>query len=173
MSAVNEGERVRSSPRLVPVPPKAPPTKRFWQSIPWRRVGLYVVLIVSCLLLGAVPMWLKARENAAQLDLIQHELGLSQLENKLSEAVIDARRGEYEPARQTASEFFTALRNQLDKGAASAFSEPQRVSLVNLMSQRDEIITLLARGDPAAADRLSTLYVAYRKTMAGVQPENG
>jgi len=30
---------------------------------------------------------------------------------------------------------------------------------------RDEIITLLARSDPASADRLSDLYVSYRKNM--------
>ena len=34
-----------------------------------------------------------------------------------------------------------------------------------LFAGRDEIITLLARSDPASADRLSDLYVAYRKVM--------
>jgi len=32
------------------------------------------------------------------------------------------------------------------------------------MTDRDNLITLLAR-DPAAADRLSDLYVSYQKTM--------
>jgi hypothetical protein len=32
-----------------------------------------------------------------------------------------------------------------------------------LFAIRDEIITLLARSDPAAADKLSDLFVAYRK----------
>ena len=40
-------------------------------------------------------------------------------------------------------------------------------------SQRDEIITLLARSDPAAADRLSDLYVSYRQAMTGAQPAAG
>jgi hypothetical protein len=36
-----------------------------------------------------------------------------------------------------------------------------------LLAGRDEIITLLARSDPASADRLSELYVAYRKAVGG------
>jgi hypothetical protein len=32
---------------------------------------------------------------------------------------------------------------------------------------RDEVITLLARSDPASADRLSDLFVIYRKIMNG------
>jgi hypothetical protein len=36
-----------------------------------------------------------------------------------------------------------------------------------LFDQRDEIITLLARNDPASADRLSDLYASYRKLVGG------
>jgi hypothetical protein len=36
-----------------------------------------------------------------------------------------------------------------------------------LFAGRDEIITLLARNDPASADRMSDLYVAYRKAVGG------
>ena len=35
------------------------------------------------------------------------------------------------------------------------------------MGGRDELITLLARSDSAAADRLADLFVAYRKIMNG------
>ena len=41
----------------------------------------------------------------------------------------------------------------------------ERESSRCLLTQRDEIITLLARGDPAAADRLSDLYGSYREIM--------
>jgi hypothetical protein len=129
-------------------------------------------LALSIFLIGAVPMWLKVRDKAADLAVVQRELGLSQMENDLSESVIDARRGDYEPARQTASDFFTGLRNQVDKESNPALSTNQRESLKGLLTQRDDIITLLARGDPAAADRLSNFYVAYRRTMSGVQPSN-
>jgi hypothetical protein len=78
---------------------------------------------------------------------------------------IDGKRilGDYEPARQAASNFFTSLRAETDRGNASALSPAQREGVLPLLTQRDEIITLLARGDPVSADQLSDLYVAYRK----------
>ncbi|MFS8086940.1 MAG: hypothetical protein ACMG6H_15005, partial [Acidobacteriota bacterium] len=70
---------------------------------------------------------------------------------------------------QTTSDFFTALRNQRDAGENSVLTATQRENLASVLTQRDDIITFLARSDPAAADRLSNLYVAYRKTMNVVQ----
>ena len=130
------------------------------------------MLAIGFFLLGAVPMWLRAREKACDLALVQRELTLSRMTNGLSESVIDARRGNYEPARQTASDFFTALRHQVDNEGTQALSTNQRQSLKSLLTQRDDIITLLARGDSAAADRLSDFYVAYRKIMSGAQPSS-
>jgi hypothetical protein len=46
----------------------------------------------------------------------------------------------------------------------------QRERVRPLLTRRDEIITLLARSDPAAADRLSDLYVSYRQAITSVQP---
>lgn len=137
----------------------------------WKRVGVYVVIALSCFLLGAVPMWFKAHQNANQRDAAQRELRLSQMQNTLSAAVIYARRGEYEPARQSASDFFTTLRQQLDAGDESSLTKPQRDGLASLLIKRDDVITLAARGDAATADRLSDIYVAYRKAMSGNQPQ--
>lgn len=167
MSAVNP-KRTSPSPRLVTTPDKPISEGTSGFSVPWRRVGIYAVLALGFFLLGAVPMWLRARQNATERETAQHELRLNQLENRLMAATIDARRGDYEPARQTASDFFTSLRSQIDQGAASDLSEVQRGSLKAILAQRDEIITLLARNDPAAADRLSNLYANYRKTMSDV-----
>jgi hypothetical protein len=89
------------------------------------------------------------------------------MQGNLASAVIDARRGDYEPARQAASQFFTSLRAEIDKGDASDLTQAQRAGLPPLFAGRDEVITLLARSDPAAADRLADLYVAYRKVMNG------
>jgi hypothetical protein len=168
MSAVKE-KREAATPKLVSVAEKPVTTRTSGIEVPWRRVGIYAVLAVSFFLLGAVPMWIGGRQNAAEREIAQHELRLSQLENRLSAAVINARRGDYEPARQTASDFFTALRDQVDRGAQSDLSTSQREGLKPILVQRDDIITLLARNDPAAADRLSDLYAAYRETMNGVR----
>jgi hypothetical protein len=106
---------------------------------------IYLGIALVVFLLGLVPMWLKARE-----------------------AVIDARRGEYETARQTASDFFTTLRSELDAGSESPLNPRQREAAAPLLNQRDPIITLLARGDPASAERLSDLYVSYRAAVNDV-----
>lgn len=130
-----------------------------------RRAGIYLGIAIAVFMIGFLPMWMKARANAAQRDAAQRELRLSQMQGTLASAVIDARRGEYEPARQTASDFFTALRTQIDAGADSALSAPQREEAAPLLARRDDIITLLARSDPASAEQLSGIYVSYREAI--------
>ena len=130
-----------------------------------RRFIIYGAGLLIVFLLGFVPMWLKARTAANSLVEAEHQLILVRMQNNLASAVIDTRRGDYEPARQAASQFFTSLRAEIDKGDTSNFTQAQRDGLQTLFAGRDEIITLLARSDPASADRLSDLYVSYRKIM--------
>lgn len=127
-----------------------------------KRAGIYIAVALFVFLLGLIPMWLKARDAAEQLDAARRELRLSRTQGTLASAVIDARRGEYETARQTASDFFTTLRSELDAGEESSLNARQREASAPLLKQRDDLITLLARSDPASADRLSDLYVSYR-----------
>jgi hypothetical protein len=139
------------------VPAKSPPAAR--------RFVIYAGVLLAVFLLGFVPMWLKARECGRSLAVAEQQLSLGRMQNNLATAVIDARRGDYEPARQAASQFFTSLRAEADKADASTLTRAQRDGVEPLFNGRDEIITLLARSDPAAADRLSDLYVSYRKVM--------
>ena len=130
-----------------------------------QRIGIYAALVLIIFLLGFVPMWLKARGCAGSLAEAEHQLTLLRMQSNLASAVIDARRGDYEPARQAASQFFTALQEEAAKGDSSNFTPQQRGGVQPLATRRDEVITLLARGDPASADRLSELYASYRKIM--------
>ncbi|HEX8423884.1 MAG TPA: hypothetical protein VF634_10760 [Pyrinomonadaceae bacterium] len=132
-----------------------------------RRVGLYAALMLVAFLLGFLPMWLKARESGNKLVAAERTLGLAQMQNNLASAVIDARRAEYEPARQAASQFYTSLQTEIGKDDDSALAPAQRTAAQALFAGRDEIITLLARSDPASADRLSEVYAAYRKLASG------
>jgi hypothetical protein len=132
-----------------------------------QRFIIYAGVLLVVFLLGFVPMWLRSRTVSSNLVETEHQLILTRLQNNLASAVIDARRGDYEPARQAVSQFFTALRAEIDKGNASNLTQAQRESMQPLFAGRDELITLLARSDPASADRLSDLYVAYRKIMSG------
>lgn len=123
-----------------------------------RHLILYAGLPLTAFLFGFVPTWWKSLEYSSRLLEAERQLSLTRLKNALASAAIDARRGDYEAARQAASDFFTSLRAETDRGEASTLSPAQREGL----TQRDEIITLLARGDPTVANQLSDLYVAYR-----------
>ena len=137
------------------------------RSTAWmRRLVVYAGVLLLVFLLGLLPMWLKARECTGSLAEAQRELNLVRMQSNLASAAIDARRGDYEPARQAASQVFTTMSAEIDKGDASDFNRAQRDGIQPLFAGRDEIITLLARSDPASAERLTDLFVAYRKLMS-------
>ena len=154
-----EGRWTIMSEALQPNPSKS--------SFAIRRYVIYAVVLVIVFLLGLVPMWLKARTARSSLTEAERQLALCKMHGDLASAVIDARRGDYEPARQALSRFFTSLSADTDKEDSSSYTEAQRNSMQPLFARRDELITLLARNDPASADRLSDLFVAYRKIMNG------
>jgi hypothetical protein len=116
-------------------------------------------------LLGFVPMWIKSRACASRLDEAERQSSLARMENSLVSAAMDARRGDFETARVAASDFFTVLRAATSTDVDSALSQAQKDGARPLLAQRDQIITLLSRGDVASADLLSDLYVSYRKLM--------
>ena len=132
-------------------------------AIPWKRVALYATVAAGFFLLGFVPMWFKTTRAIEQRDAAQHGVRLAQLHNTLAAAVIEVQRGQYEPARQLTSDFYTNLRRQIDSDSGSLFNPAQREGLTSLLVQRDELITLLARSDPSATDRLFTVYSTYNK----------
>ena len=143
-------ERTESEPRSNPI------TK-------WL---IFAGVVVLAFLLGFVPMWLSNRQLSADLADRGKQLHRSRIQNTLTAATIYARRGEYETARQNTSAFFTDIRAEMDKGNEGVLSEQERVGLTRVMAERDEIITLLSRNDPAAAERLSNVFVEY----SGVVP---
>lgn len=129
-----------------------------------QRLGIQATVVLVAFLIGFVPMWLRARVRENERDAVQATLRLTQAENTLASAAILARRGDYEPAREAASTFYTNLRAELDRGD-SQFSPSQHQMVQPLLAQRDQMITLLARADPAVAERLSDAYLTYRRAM--------
>ena len=137
-----------------------------WQSRTTRRIRrlvIYVALLLLAFLLGFVPMWIKSRECSSRLAEAERQSSLTRMVNSLASAAIHAQRGDYETARQAASDFFTSLRTEFTSGVDSALSPVEIASLQPLLTRRDEIVTLLARGDATAAELLSDLYVSYRE----------
>jgi len=126
-----------------------------------RRFIIYVALLLLAFLLGLVPMWWLNSQCSSSLAEAERQTSLARIENSLASAAINAQRGDYETARQAASDFFTSLRTEFSRGVDSALSQAEITSLQPLLTRRDEIVTLLARGDATAAELLSDLYVSY------------
>ncbi len=122
-----------------------------------RRAANYAFLLLVLSLVGFISMGLKFRASSSNLSAADQQLNLAKTQNSLASAVIDAWRGDYEPTRQSASNFFRSLRVETDRANDSALSPAQREGVWSLSLGRDEIITLLARNEPASADRLSDL----------------
>ena len=129
------------------------------------RIIVLLVVLLVVFLLGFIPQWRKAREQSAAREKAERALTLNRIVKDLGSSAIDARRAEYEAARVEASAFFTAAHFEIDQRDASALTQQQRDGLLPLLAPRDELITLLARSDPASADRLSNLYVAVRRVL--------
>jgi hypothetical protein len=117
-----------------------------------RRWPLFAIAITIAFLAGLIPMWMLAHQRAMERDANSDKLVVLQLENEAAAAAMYAKRGEYEAARQHASTFYTQLRSAVDNGYG--LTDGQRNAVRPLLGQRDEVITLLARSDPAAVDRL-------------------
>ena len=132
-------------------------------AIPWRRVALYATIAGCFFLLGFVPTSLKTTDAIEQRDAAQRGVRLAQLHNTLATAVINVQRGQFEPARQLTSDFYTNLRRQIDSDSGSLFTASQREALTMLLSERDELVTLLARSDPSAIERLFKVYATYSR----------
>jgi hypothetical protein len=130
-----------------------------------RRFIIYVALLLLAFLLGLVPMWWLNSQCSSRLAEAERQSSLARMENSLASAAIHAQRGDYETARQAASDFFTSLRTEFTSGVDSALSPAEIASLQPLLTRRDEIVTLLARGDATSADLLSDLYASYRTTV--------
>lgn len=127
-----------------------------------QKVFTYIFLMCIAFLIGFIPMWLNSLKCSRNLSAAQHQLTRATLQNDLASSVIEARRGDYESARQAVSTFYNSLQVESDKEENSAFSQDQRERIKEIFSKRDETITLIARNDPASADRLSDLYVLCR-----------
>jgi hypothetical protein len=126
--------------------------------------GLVIVLLVG-FLIGFVPMWLRARQRTSERDQALHKLQTSELRDQLSAAALDARRGQYEIAREELSGFFTSLTPVIGRKNDPDITPERVASLQRVFSERDELVTLLARNDPASADRLLDLDLAFRKAL--------
>lgn len=122
----------------------APPERR-------RRLWLWALVAVVIAFIGGFG-WQYVRAAGIERDLAatESELEVLRLRLELAQAAIAAQSGRFEPARQQMSDLFTRLGDlpeDLDPDVAAVLRE--------LLAERDDVITGLSRGNPAAA---ATLY---------------
>jgi len=104
------------------------------------------------------------QEVQQQLDGIQKQRALDGLESALAMAALAAGLGDYERGRQLASDYFTALQEQVN------VAEPaNRASLEDVLARRDAIITELSRAEPASGRDVAALLTAFQRAI-GKEP---
>jgi hypothetical protein len=143
---------------MQPAVPPPPPRRRSG-----RTFLLTLVLLAVAFGAGFVPQWLEARRLRENLTITSRELRLATLHRELGLASHEAQRNNYASASEAAGRFFNDCASLAN---TESFGEDQRtrVALAGYASQRDEVMALLAAGDPAARERLASLYL----TMNGV-----
>ena len=112
----------------------------------------FLIALAIAFLIGLIPMWILAHGRATQADHNAQQVLILRLETEIASAALHGKRGEYEPARKAASDFFTNLRYLVDGG--QILTDAERNASRQILAQRDDVITLLARNDPAGVDRL-------------------
>lgn len=126
-----------------------------------KHIKMYAVCFLVGLLLGLIPTGIRVMQTQSERDALQQRLQVANLEMNLASAALMARHGDYTAARDAASRFFNDARQAVDAGD-DTLTAGQRSSLESALAARDALITLLARGDAAGAERSTTMYVAYR-----------
>jgi hypothetical protein len=123
-----------------------------------QKLGVFAAFgIIAAFLIGYLWQNIRARDFEEKLETANVELTFERLESKLAAALIEADRGNYEIARQLASEFFTGLQADMSRAP-----QDHQQELTAISGQRDVIITAASRSDPQTASLISQLYNTYR-----------
>lgn len=126
-------------------------------------IGLAALLLIAAFLAGYIPRDLAAKRSARTLETTELDLRLANLHRQLGVAVAEAQQNDFRAAATTAGEFFAGCR---DVGNAYTFEQQPRtrIALAAYAGYAEQVVAQLATGDPAATDRLASLYL----TMDGV-----
>jgi len=124
-------------------------------------IRIYAICFVAGLLLGLVPTGVQLYQVRSERNTAEQQLRWANLELNLASAAVLVRHGDYAAARDAASRFFSDAQIELDT-RSDTLTPGHSAHLQSVLAERDAIITLLARSDPASAERTTAMYVAYR-----------
>ena len=121
-----------------------------------RTLALVAAGLVIAFLLGFVPEWMAKRSADRELAAARQELRLSRLQGRLGAALAESLRSNYERSRQLMAGYFSGRQDALP----AVENARQRQALSAILTQRDEMITLLSRAQPESSQRLMLLYTS-------------
>lgn len=130
-----------------------------------------MVALLIAFLVGLLPGTVIAWQQHNSSDSAQREVAMYRIRDQAGMSAMYARRGEYDRARVLASSMFGSMRARVDQQNGDASSLDQ---LRQILAERDEIITLLARSDAARSDAASSdrlLGIQHRLIQALPTPE--
>lgn len=127
-----------------------------------RRGLLIAAGIVVAFGIGFGWQYMRAERLETELAETRQELVFTHLEATLAAAAVEAQQGGYEPARRLTSDFFSGL-----QARAGEAPPEQGQELETILGRRDQLITLLSRGDPAGRDLLVRTFRQYRIAVGG------
>ena len=116
----------------------------------------YGIWFLVGLLIGLLPPAVRLIQTPRERDSLQQQLQIAHLEMNLASAALSARHGDYTAARAAASQFFSDARRAADGGDVT-LSAAQLTHLQSALAERDALITLMARGVPAGAERSTAM----------------
>ena len=127
----------------------------------FQNVKAYGTCFLIGLLIGLLPVGVRLVQTQGERDSLQQQLSVAQLEMHLATAALMARHGDFTAARDAAIRFYAEAKRAAD-APDDALSTAQVTYLQKVLTEREALISLLSRGDPAGAERSTAMYVAHR-----------
>jgi hypothetical protein len=127
-----------------------------------KQLKAYAMTFLAGLLIAAIPLGISLIRTQGERETSRQQLRLVNLEINLASAAVMARHGDYTAARDAANRYFSDARAAVD-GGDEMLTPAQSAYLQSALAERDALIALLSRGDPAGVERSTTMYVEHRK----------
>ncbi|HEX7050369.1 MAG TPA: hypothetical protein VF188_09225 [Longimicrobiales bacterium] len=131
----------------------------------WKAGLIAAAALVIGFAVGFGWQYIRAERLESALTQTRDELTFQRLAITLGAATLEAQTGDYEAARQKASDFFTGLQHNIERTPESA-----RPAMSDILAERDSTITVLSRGAPQSKDVLGEIFTRYRLAWEPEQP---
>jgi hypothetical protein len=125
-------------------------------------------LMLAAYLAGYVPGWLASSRHEEEIARLKQIDNAHTLKADLAAAAMHASQGRFDEAIPAAGAFFDRVRKQIDVADGILHKDPAiRQAAADMLARRDEVVTMLARGDRNAAGVLTGWYFELERITNG------